>query len=367
MAAKPASERTAEAAAKGLVTYATYYGLEATILVMMARGMEIALMANIARLVGRYLNLTDFSLGQFVLSTTGIALARRIVRRIRLKRQAAAARAILAGYTTGVRTVVNAGLNVAVKTTLQRVESKAAMEALSRALADRLALTDVQVLRATDDIFRRTIGEVALHGLADGQTRREVAQAALDRFTANGITGFVDRSGRQWNLASYTEMATRTALHNAERQGVADAARAAGHDLVTISGSPGACPLCTPFEGEVLSLDGLTPGYITLAEAEAQGLFHPNCRHVLAPYVEGLTRLDNVQQGDPERYEAEEEQRRLERGVRHWKRREVTALDPTRAAEARAKVRAWQGRLRQHVADHDLPRLRYREQITKAI
>jgi len=43
------------------------------------------------------------------------------------------------------------------------------------------------------------------------------------------------------------------------------------------------------------------------------------------------------------------------------------ALDDLEAAKARAKVREWQGRLREHTEAYDLRRLRYREQITKAI
>ena len=254
-----------------------------------------------------------------------------------------------------------------IATTLARVDSEAATRALARALAGRLAETDLHVLRAVNDIYRQAVGRATMQALAGDLTRRQAAQAALDALAGHGVTGFVDRAGRRWNLASYTEMATRTAIHNAERQGVMDGVRAAGRDLVTVSGSPGSCPLCTPWEGEVLSLGGLTPGYLTLADAERDGLFHPSCRHTLAPYVEGLTRTDDTQAGDPDRYAAEQQQRHLERGVRYWKTREAVAMDEVSAAKARRKVREWQGRLRGHVAEHDLPRLRYREQIGKAI
>ena len=53
--------------------------------------------------------------------------------------------------------------------------------------------------------------------------------------------------------------------------------------------------------------------------------------------------------------------------MREWKRREAASLDDLAAAKAKAHVREWQGRLREHVAKHDLSRLRYREQISKAI
>ena len=115
------------------------------------------------------------------------------------------------------------------------------------------------------------------------------------------------------------------------------------------------------------SLDGMTTGYPTLSDAEADGVFHPGCRHTVAPYVEGLTRADYYQQGDPERYAAEQQQRYLERGLRQWKRREALALDPTQAQLAQNKIGEWRRRLEEHVTKHDLPREREREQISKAI
>jgi len=80
-----------------------------------------------------------------------------------------------------------------------------------------------------------------------------------------------------------------------------------------------------------------------------------------------VTDASNAPPSDPEMYEARQQQRSLERGVRQWKTRGAVALDDKAAAQAQAKVREWQGRLREHVAANDLKRLSYREQIGKAI
>lgn len=334
----------------------------------LARGLELALLANLALQVRRWLADQERGAGVAVAASAALsAAARRLMRGMHAKRDRAALAAVTAAHERGANAARAVVLRGRIATTLARVDSEAATRALARALAGRLAETDLHVLRAVNDIYRQAVGRATMQALAGDLTRRQAAQAALDALAGHGVTGFVDRAGRRWNLASYTEMATRTAIHNAERQGVMDGVRAAGRDLVTVSGSPGCCPLCTPWEGEVLSLDGLTPGYPTLADAERDGLFHPSCRHTLAPYVEGLTRTDDTQAGDPDRYAAEQQQRHLERGVRYWKTREAVAMDEVSAAKARRKVREWQGRLRGHVAEHDLPRLRYREQIGKAI
>ena len=40
------------------------------------------------------------------------------------------------------------------------------------------------------------------------------------------------------------------------------------------------CELCIPFNGKILSINGKTPGYMTIQEAALHGLFHPNCDHI---------------------------------------------------------------------------------------
>jgi hypothetical protein len=48
---------------------------------------------------------------------------------------------------------------------------------------------------------------------------------------------------------------------------------------VKVSTHRGACELCQPWQGKILSITGKTKGYPTLEEAKAAGLFHPRCRH----------------------------------------------------------------------------------------
>jgi len=54
--------------------------------------------------------------------------------------------------------------------------------------------------------------------------------------------------------------------------------------------------MCEPWQGQILSARGETPGYDTVADAEADGLFHPNCRHainVLIPSLAAKTQAYN--------------------------------------------------------------------------
>ena len=43
--------------------------------------------------------------------------------------------------------------------------------------------------------------------------------------------------------------------------------------------------MCKPWNGRIVSLTGATTDYPTMTQAEADGLFHPNCRHAFSLYI----------------------------------------------------------------------------------
>lgn len=238
-----------------------------------------------------------------------------------------------------------------------------AIQALIQETIAQVESTHLQLLRSTLDAYRTVIAEAGAPQVVAGvATRRQAAQSALNRFAARGITGFVDRGGRRWDIESYTEMATRTAVGRAQVDGTLARYTDAGRDLVIVSDAPQECRTCRPWEGKVLSVSGATPGRPTVADATAAGLFHANCRHALGLYVPGLTR-PMASTADPEGDRLRQEQRYLERGVRRWRRVEAAALDDAAAKAARAKAREWQLRLRQHVDGTGLKRLPHRERL----
>ena len=265
--------------------------------------------------------------------------------------------AIAEAYNTGSRDAA-VELGVTFGRTNQR-----AVDALAQATIGQVTATHSQILRSANDIYRTVVAETAAPPVLTGTaTRRQAAQAALDRWRNIGLTGFRDRAGRNWALETYAEMATRTAAGRAQVDGHLDRYVADGRDLVIVSNAPQECSKCRPWEGKVLSISGATPGYPTVAEARSDGLQHANCRHNLGAYIEGLTR-PMTHTADPEGDRARQEQRRLERGVRQWKTAEALAITPDAQRQAKAKVREWQAKLREHVEANDLKRLRYREQV----
>ncbi len=336
-------------------------------LVEQYREVETLAFALITRRLAKDLGAEDWAGRRLAESAALRTEVRSLVRHLGRRRAAEVASLLTAAHALGADEAAavlgTAGASSAIAGTAENT----ALAALLRDLSGRLGATDLRILRATSDVYRQVIARVTAQGLSGEYTRRQAAQAALNLFADRGITGFVDVAGRRWNLPSYAEMACRTAANGAARQGALDRMRAAGRDLAVIGGSSSGCELCADWEGEVVSLDGATPGYPTLDEAEGAGLFHPNCGHMAYPWTPGLTEASGVAHSDLGIYEARQQQRYLERGIRVWKTRQAVALDDSAARAAQAKVRDWQGRLREHVAANGLKRLSYREQIGKAI
>lgn len=263
-----------------------------------------------------------------------------------------------AGAEHDIARAVLGGLRVAVPT-------QASLEAITGELVTSLRAVEQRVLRAVPDVYREVIRAAAPQVLVGVQTRREAAQAALDQLAARGITGFTDRSDRRWALDSYVEMATRAATARAAVDGHTRRLTERGYGLIAVSDAPQECALCRPFEGKVLAITAEHLGEhtsMTLDQARARGLFHPGCRHSTGLYQPGLTVLP-VNTADPEGDAARAKLRRLERELRAARRSESVALDPQAHTKARARIRAKQAQIREHVATTPAKRQPWREQL----
>lgn len=230
----------------------------------------------------------------------------------------------------------------------------AVVDTYVRQAVTNLEGTHLRIFRATMDAYRDAVVSDAGQVAAGTATRREVSQRILDRLANQGITGFVDRAGRNWQLDTYAEMTARTAAGRAQVQGALDRYQAAGRDLVIVSDAPEECPICRPWEGKVLSISGRTPtgtkdGSIavsgTVAEAVGAGLQHANCRHRLGLYVPGLTRPMHGT-ADPSGSQIRQEQRMLEREKRKMLRMQSAALDDETRASYRSGITAMNRQLK---------------------
>ncbi|NGO67627.1 phage capsid protein [Streptomyces sp. SB3404] len=256
-----------------------------------------------------------------------------------------------------------------------------AVDRLAQETVNRVTSTHRSILRVVVDTFRAIVAEVTATPLIGTGTRRQATQDAMRRFADRGIRTFVDKAGRRWQLTSYAEMAVRTSVARAATEAHTRTLADAGIELVVVSDAPRECPLCRPWEGRGLALDGVPgPRAVevehavedgcmvavrvagSLDGARRAGLQHPNCRHSVSAYTPGVTRIEQAA-SDPAGYEAGQRQRAIERNIRRWKQREAAAVTPEAKTAARRKARQWQGAMRSHLTTHpDLRRLRAREQ-----
>lgn len=232
------------------------------------------------------------------------------------------------------------------------------------------------VLRSADDIYCKAVAQVMVQPITTEKARLEAVSQALGFLTRNGVTSFVDKAGRRWNLTSYLEMATRHALHRASSDWYANALTSEGVDLVCVSHHTDCSPQCLPFQGQILSLTGLSRGVVgmdssgrprkvvaSLLEARTLGYEHPGCRHVLKPWIPGDD-LPTPEPVDPQVYADEQRLRALERRVRSARYAAAAKADPQGRADANAQVRRAQKAIREHVAATGRRRQPHRERAT---
>ena len=239
---------------------------------------------------------------------------------------------------------------------------------LLQEIMDGIHLQHTRILRNVDDEYRRIIGW-AVSDMENGGGLKASVQRSLNQFAQKGISSFTDVAGRNWGMAEYAEMSTRTGLMRSTLAGYLDTAIADGDDLVLVSDHSDECPLCSPWENKVLSITGAMRSHPDcdglLSDAIAAGLFHPNCLHTLVVYIPGITRIGGGDPQTPEQnregYKNRQKQRYYERQVRAGKRAQAVALDPFAERQAKSRVDGWQEKLRALTGETGLARMYGRE------
>lgn len=167
-----------------------------------------------------------------------------------------------------------------------------AIASIVSSATNRLDSSLVTVGRQFDDTFRRVGLQQAARQLERELPERAAAAVMRQELMARGLTGFVDKAGRNWRLQHYSRMVIATTTSEAANRGVADAVLTVGRDLVRISVPEGHhCKHhpkdpnnpCRVLEGKTVSLTGRTPGYPKLEHIPP---FHPFCHHGVAPAPE---------------------------------------------------------------------------------
>lgn len=252
------------------------------------------------------------------------------------------------------------------------------LEALISTVNNDLNKAQYSALRKMDDVYRQTIFKSHMYLQNGVKTLNQAIDMANKDFLEKGINSIEYKNGAKVNIVSYTEMCLRTASHRATLLGEGKKRDEYGIHLVVVSAHGNTCPKCEPWQGRILIddifsnpskeyIEQYKVKYKLLSEAIEKGLLHPNCRHSLITYFEGITTLPVVPDGKEaiRVYEAEQKQRALERQIRKWKRIEVGSLDEENRYKANKVIRSLEKQLREHLDNNkELRRNRNREKIT---
>ena len=235
---------------------------------------------------------------------------------------------------------------------------------------EKTALT--AAVRNMDDVYRTTLNKVQLMMGTGSITLNEAIDLATRDFLDKGINCIVYADGRRVNIADYVRMALRTTSTRATLQGAAKRFGELGYDTVLISQYGGCSETCEPYQGKVYIDDVFTiwngersgdfgksnycdKWFMLLSVAIRGGLFHPNCRHTMGQYIEGLTKIPQPIPAEKirEQRALEEKQRAMERKIRALKRKIEGTQDEKKVKEYKRKLREEQGKLREFIKEHD--------------
>ncbi len=250
------------------------------------------------------------------------------------------------------------------------VVNKRKLNAMIKTVQEDMARADQAIHRKMEDVYRQTIYNAKIQ-LANGAISLDKAiDIATEDFLKKGINciAYKDKNGeilRYVSIATYAEMALRTAQHRAKLLGEGSKRDELGEHLVFVSSHANCCKLCYVWQGQVLiddvyshpSYDYISKykgKYKLLSQAIKAGLLHPNCRHTLATYFKRITRLPQIYDKEEVlgNYENEQKQRRLENKIRQAKRVLVGCVDEENKKQAKQHLMKCQKELRDFLKEH---------------
>lgn len=245
------------------------------------------------------------------------------------------------------------------------------MERLMHDVVQVEQTAETAALRTMDDVYRRTVNRAQLAMAAGETTLTKAIDMAVREFLEKGLNSIVYRDGRHVDIADYVRMVLRTTSTRAQLQGKSKRFAELGYDTVLISQYGGCSETCEPWQGRAYIDDVFTiwngeingdsgksrycdKWFPLLSSAIRGGLFHPNCRHTMSLYIDGVTKIPPPIPAEQIRKqrELEQKQRVMERKIRKLKRLEAGTQAPQAVKEYGRKARAAQQELKAFVDEH---------------
>jgi len=229
------------------------------------------------------------------------------------------------------------------------------LKSLIKAINNDFKEAQYAALRQMDDVYRRTIFKAETFLSSGAYTLNQAIDMATKDFLAKGIDCITYADGRKVNIASYAQMAIRTANRRVQLMGEGERRKEWGLSLVLVSQYAQSSPTCQPWQGRVYIDDVYSGGsiedgdYPLLSTAIEAGLFHPNCRHTMSTFFEGINKepepMRPSELGDA--YERAKREAEIKRNIQKYTRLKVGSLDPANIKKYDLKLKEWQSKLKE--------------------
>lgn len=233
------------------------------------------------------------------------------------------------------------------------------LDALMNAVEHDMKTAQTAVLRYTNDQYRKIIFQSQVAASSGALTYDKAVDMATSDFLKKGINCITYSNGAVHNIASYADMAVRTASKRAYLMGEGQKRQEWGISTVILNKRFNACPLCMPFEGKVLIDDVWSGGsakdgpYPLMSSAMAAGLYHPNCKDKHSTYFEGISSKPESRYYEEkpvikERQLIENKLNHAKRQAKSYNRLAKNSLDAENQETYRARATEWRDKVKEY-------------------
>lgn len=214
--------------------------------------------------------------------------------------------------------------------------------------------------------YRQILTESTIATVSGATSHEDAVKHALYKAVDQGLpTCLVDKAGHNWSIEGYTRMVTTTTVNRTYNDLRLQRMQDYDMHLAVMSSHPNSRPACAPIQGHVVNLvpsgdPNYEPKYDSIYNhgyGEPSGTLGINCRHVLYPYVPGLS-TNHQPQYDPDEAikngKLVQAQRARERAIRDAKKRLKAAEelgDEEMINRTKTLIRARQSKMRDFIKD----------------
>jgi len=233
-------------------------------------------------------------------------------------------------------------------------DSNKKLDSLVKSINQDMAKAQNAALRQMDDVYRKIIFKTEAFLGSGAITVDKAIDMATKDFLEKGINCIKYADGKNVNIASYSRMAVRTANKRVQLMGEGERRKQWGISLVIVSQYSACSPICLPLQGRIYIDDVYSRGkqedgpYPLLSWAIANGLFHPNCRHTMSTYFEGINEepdfMRKSELGDD--YENAQKQAVANRNIQKYTRLKEGSLDQQNTSKYNDKIKEWKNNLK---------------------